>query len=163
MEPTTNPNVVRTQSRVFYNMTRRYGVGLYLYRVTESSTDYTTGTPTRTYERAYIRNAVYVPPRTTRSVEYTPAMMQAIRQYAWQGGAGQDMDATVFLVAKRDVPTWCGVEPTQFIRWRGETHQVADVQEFDGGYVIQCKAADGSGPGIIEDNSTWPDCERWTD
>lgn len=163
MEPTTNPNVTRTQKQVFYNVTRRYGEGLYLYRVTESTTDYTTGTPTRTYDRVYIRNAVHVPETTTRNVTYTPAMMQAVRQFAWQGGAGQDIETTTFMVAKRDAPTWCGVESTQFIRWRGETYQVTDVQTLAGGYIIQCKVAKGSGPGVWEDKSIWQDCVRWTD
>ena len=163
MEPLTNPNVTRSQRQTFYNLTRRYGRGLYLYRVTESTTDYTTGTPTRTYDRVYIRNAVFVPSQTTRSVLYTPAMMQAVRQFAWQGGAGQDLESHTFLIAKRDAPTWCGVEPTQFIRCSGETYQVKSVDNLDGGYIIHCVAADGSGPGIIEDNSIWPDCERWTD
>ena len=163
MEPDRNPNVSRSQRQVFYNVSRRYGAGLYLYKVATSGTDYSTGAVTRTYDRTYIRNAVHVPNSTTRNVTYTPAMMQAVRQYAWQGGAGQDLDSTTFLISDRDLRGWCLIDPTQFISWRGGWYQVTSVQDFDGGVIVQCKQAKGSGPASWEDIPAWDDCNNWTD
>lgn len=135
-EPTANPNYVRTQRQVFYNMTRRYGEQIQLSKVSSSSVDYTTGDLTRSLETTTIRNAVYVPPSRQNKVVYTPAMMQAIRQYAWQGGAGQSVEQTMFLISDRDIRDWGEVEATQTVIHRSKTYDVKSVQTFDGGVII---------------------------
>jgi len=144
MEPTRNPRIDRAQKRVFYNLTRRYGVQIVLNKVLLSDVDYTTGDPTRTYTTLTIRNAVYVPPQVGRSVTYSPAMMQAIRQFAWQGGAGQDIETTAFLICERDMRAWGALDSTQFVTWREESYEVVDSHNFDGGVVVSCKVAKGS-------------------
>ena len=141
MEPDRNPNVSRTQKQVFYNFTRRYGESLELRRVIESEMDYATGARTRNYVARTIRNAVYIPSTTERSVQYTPAMMQAIRQYAWQGGAGQDIEESGFLIASRDLRNWDEFDPTDRLLWRNRTYELTRVQAFDGGVIIWAKAA----------------------
>lgn len=143
-EPTTNPRVTRSQRRMFYNFTRRYGEAITLNKVDTNSMDYETGDRTRTYTTLNIRNAVYVPETQTRSVVYTPSMMQAVRQYAWQGGAGQDMEETMFLIYERDMRSWGEVDQTQFVVHRSVSYEVTGSQRFDGGVVINCKAARGS-------------------
>jgi hypothetical protein len=125
---------------VFYNFTRRYGERIIIRRVIENDIDYATGLLERTYREETIRNAVYIPPITERNVTYTPAMMQAIRQYAWQG-SGQDMKESGFLFADRDLRNWDGFDPTQRIRWRDQTHEVVRIQKFDGGTIIWTKLA----------------------
>jgi len=144
MEPTRNARVANSQKRTFYNFTRRYGEQIVLSKVLESDVDYATGDPTRTYTSVTIRNAVYVPPTVARNVTYTPSMMQAVRQYAWQGGAGQDIETVSFLVCERDIRGWGDLDSTQFIQWRSSSYEVSDVQHFDGGVVVHCKIAKGS-------------------
>jgi hypothetical protein len=136
MEPTNNPNVTRTQRRTFYNFTRRYGEQIQLSKVSSSSVDYTTGDLSRSLETTTIRNAVYVPPTRQNRVIYTPSMMQAIRQYAWQGGAGQNIEETMFLISQRDIRNWGEIEATQTVIHRGKTYDVKSVQTFDGGVII---------------------------
>lgn len=135
-EPTANPNVTRTQRRTFYNFTRRYGEQIQLSKVSSSSVDYTTGDLTRSLETTTIRNAVYVPPTRQNKVIYTPSMMQAIRQYAWQGGAGQNIEETMFLISQRDIRNWGEIEATQTVVHRSKTYDVKSVQTFDGGVII---------------------------
>lgn len=144
MEPIRNPRVARSQKQVFYNFTRRYGEQIVLRKVLLSDVDYATGSPTRTYTSVTIRNAVYVPPTVARNVTYTPAMMQAVRSAAWQGGAGQDIEHVAFLICERDVRAWGDLDATQFITWRGSDYEVTDAQHFDGGVVATCKVAKGS-------------------
>jgi len=146
MEPTRNPRVTRTQRRVFYNFTQRYGELATINKVNTSDTDYTTGNRTRTYTTMSVRNAVYVPSITQRNVTFTPAMMQAVRQYAWQGGAGQDIETVSFLMADRELRGWGEIEPTQFVMWRGDSYEVVSSNKFDGGVVLNCKTAKGSRP-----------------
>jgi hypothetical protein len=88
-------------------------------------------------------------------------MMQAIRQFAWQGGAGQDFDVTAFLIADRDIRGWCDVDQTQFIGWQGGWYQVENVNEFEGGVVVQCKQAKGSGPALWQNHDSWNNCLNW--
>lgn len=140
-EPTRNPNVTRSQRRTFYNMSRRYGEQIVIKKVDTSSTDYSTGDRTRTYTEQTIRNAVYIPPLTERNVTFTPAMMQAIREYAWQGGAGQDIEETGFLICYRDLRGWGEFDPTQRVDWRSKTYEVVRSQEFDGGVIVWTKVA----------------------
>ena len=142
MEPTRNPNVSRTQRQVFYNFTRRYGEQIAVRQVIESETDYATGALTRTYRQETIRNAVYIPPITERNVTYTPAQMQAIRQYAWQG-SGQDVEEAGFLIFHKDLRGW-EFDPTQRVRWRNETYEVVRDQQFDGGVIVWVKVAKNS-------------------
>lgn len=156
MEPTTNPNVTRSQRQTFYNFTRRYGEQIAIRKVLESDIDYTTGTRTRTYRQDTIRNAVYIPSMTERNVTYTPSMMQAVRQYAWQGGAGQDIQESGFLISHRELRSWGEFDPTQSIVWRGKTYEVVRCQSFDGGVIVWVKVAinddsDASPPVVVEE------------
>lgn len=144
MEPTTNPNVTRSQSQVFYSFTRRYGEQIQLSKVTSSDVDYTTGDLTRSLETLSIRNAVWVPPQRQSQVLYTPAMMQAIRQYAWQGGAGQNIEETMFLVYYKDMRNWGEIENTQTVTHRGKIYDVVKGHTFDGGVIISCKETKGT-------------------
>ncbi len=143
-EPTVNARVSRSSRRVFYNMTRRYGEQIVINKVDTNSIDYTTGSRTRTYTSTTVRNAVHVPTLTARDVTFTPAMMQAIRQYAWQGGAGTDKETTSFMVFDHDIREWGEVDPSQQVEWRGETYEVAGANHFDGGVIINCTIAKGS-------------------
>lgn len=144
MEPNTNPNVTRAQKQTFYNITRRYGEQIQLSKVTSSEVDYTTGDLTRSLESTTVRNAVYVPPTAQHNVLYTPSMMQAIRQYAWQGGAGQNLEETMFLISERDIRDWGVIESTQTVLHRSKVYDVVSVQTFDGGVVINCKQTKGT-------------------
>jgi len=144
MEPTRNPRVGRSLRRVFYNFSRRYGEQIVLKKVATNGTDYQTGTRTRTYTSTTIRNAVHVPSITARNVTFTPAMMQAVRQYAWQGGAGTDTETLSFLIADQDIRGWGEIDPTQQVTWRGETYEVAGANHFDGGVIVNCVVAKGS-------------------
>ena len=141
MEPTRNANVTRSSRRFFYNMTRRYGEQATLRKVDTNGTDYTTGDRTRTYTDQTVRNAVYIPPLSQRNVTFTPSMMQAIRQYAWQGGAGQDIEETGFLIADREMRDWGPIDPTQRVLWRNKTYEVVRDQQFEGGVIIWTKVA----------------------
>lgn len=144
MEPTTNPRVQRTLRRTFYSLSRRYGVQIVLKKVLASDMDYTTGAPTRTYTTQTIRNAVVLPSAQQRDVTYTPAMMQSVRNFAWQGGAGTDKHDVTFLVANRDIRAWGDLDSTQYVEWDGQGYEVASATQFDGGVVIGCTAAKGS-------------------
>ena len=146
-EPTTNARVTRSLRRVFYNFTRRYGVQIVLSKVNTAltnETNYTTGVRTRNYTDITIRRAVLVPSTTARDVTFTPAMMQAVRQYAWQGGAGTDKEMTSFLVADQDMRGWGEVDSTQFLTYNGKGYEVAGANHFDGGVIINCSIAKGS-------------------
>jgi hypothetical protein len=88
-------------------------------------------------------------------------MMQSVRQYAWQGGAGQDIDTTAFLIADIDLRGWCAIDQTQHIGWQGGWYQVENVNEFDGGVVVQCKQAKGSGPALWQNHDVWDNCNIW--
>jgi hypothetical protein len=161
MGPTTNPRVQRTLRRTFYSLTRRYGEAIYLMKVQTGSTNYSSGDVTRTFERVFIRKAVHVPQNSSRNVTFTPAMMQSIRNFAWQGGAGTTEEVETFMIAARDLRGWCTIDPTQMISWHGSTYQITATQTFDGGVIIQCKQAKGSGPGLWEDAPSWNDCNIW--
>lgn len=141
MQPSSNPNVSRSQRQVFYNFTRRYGEQIQLSKLNSTSVDYTTGELSRDYETKTIRNAVYVPPTAQNKVLYTPAMMQAMRQFAWQGGAGQNVEETMFLIFINDIRGWGKIDSTQRVSWRSQTYEVVSSQEFDGGIIISAKVA----------------------
>lgn len=129
-------------------MTRRYGEQIVLSKVATSSTAYTTGSRTRTYTSTTIRNAVRVPTMTAHNVTYTPSMMQAVRQFAWQGGAGTDAETVSFMIADQDVRGWGEVDATQYITWRDESYEVQNANHFDGGIIVNCVAAKGSRPTV---------------
>ena len=143
-EPTRNPRVERAQKRTFYNMTRRYGEQITLQKVDENEVDYTSGSRTRSYTEQIIRNAVYVPPSSQRKVLYTPAMMQAIRQFAWQGGAGQDVESTMFLIYQNDIKSWGEFDTSQRVLHRNKVYEVEGHQQFDGGIILNATLAKGS-------------------
>lgn len=125
-------------------MTRRYGEQIQLTKVSSSEVDYTTGDLTRSLETVTIRNAIFIPPTRQNRVIYTPAMMQAIRQYAWQGGAGQNIEETMFAISHRDIRNWGEVEATQTVIHRNKTYDVKSVQTFEGCVVISAVETKGT-------------------
>jgi len=145
MEPTSNPRLRATFERLFYNMTRRYGTEGYLYKQEEASVDRDTGVKSEYTERVYIRNIVKAPFKVSREVIYTPSMMQSIRSSAWQGG-GDDAVVTSFLLYRHDVRNWGTIETDQWILFGGKSYQVVEAHEVEGGWIVQTKRAEGSGP-----------------
>jgi hypothetical protein len=71
-------------------------------------------------------------------------MMQAIRQYAWQGGAGQNIEETMFLIYANDMRDWGEVENTQTVTHRNKIYDVKSAQTFDGGVIISCVETKGT-------------------
>lgn len=135
-EPNVNLRRQAASRRTFYSLSRRYGEQLTLRKLDTDTLDLTTGDTARTYTEAVIRNAVPMPAIEQRSVIYTPSMMQAIRQFAWQGG-GQDLEESGFLIYGPDIPsTWGEIDTSQNIVWRDRTHEIVKVQEFDGGVLV---------------------------
>lgn len=157
-----NPNVSRSLKKTFYHMTRRYGEPGYIYKVETGETNYDTGEVTRDVERTFIRKMVRVPSSMMRQVVYTPAMMQSLRQFAWQGG-GTDVEQTVFMVFINDLKDWCEIEPSQWINYDNTSYQIDNVGKFDGGWLLGCKQAEGSGPNHWQDKSDLNDCDHWND
>lgn len=139
-EPAGNPNLLRSQRQTLYNLTRRWGVRIKLYRPLENEVDYATGSLDRTYRETVIRNAAYIPPITERQVIYTPAMMQAIREYAWQG-SGQDVEETGFLIMKRDLEANTPVCLCSRVRYNGKTYEISKFQELEAGWIVWAKTA----------------------
>lgn len=80
----------------------------------------------------------------SRELSYTPAMMQAMRNFAWQGGAGQDSESAVFLILLQDLQGWGEITPTQWLRYEQETFQVVDILRSEGGWILSGRRIPGT-------------------
>ena len=140
-----NANLLRSLTKTFYSMTRRYGSEGYLYRITDAYVNRDTGEKVVETERRRVRNLVHVPVSLARSVIYTPAMMQSIRSTAWQGG-GTDDRVSTFVILRKDCRLWGEIEPDQWIRYNDKSYQISAAQEMAGGWLIEAKLSEGSGP-----------------
>lgn len=148
--PAFNPRRLQSVRRTFYNMSRRYGQGAYIYRTTEAEVDRDTGERTVETERQFIRFCVQINDTQMRAVLYTPAMMQAIRNTAWQG-AGVDTSSVVFLIYGPDTRNWGDITTTDYVWYDEDAYQVSEALKLNGGWILQAKLAEGSGPEEIGD------------
>lgn len=143
-----NANLSRTLKNAFYSLSRKYGTQATIFRLDSNDTDLVTGKKTKAVSSAPIRNCVQIPVQMQRSVLYTASMMQSLRPFAWQGGAGQDVESTMFMVLKTDLRDWGEITPYQWINFRGGNYQVVEVSTMDGGWVFTAKRTRGTDSGI---------------
>lgn len=143
-----NANLSRTLRNAFYSMSRRYGSRATINRLDSHDTDLVTGEKTKSVSSATIRNCVQIPVQMQRQVMYTASMMQSLRPFAWQGGAGQDVESTMFMVLKTDLREWGDITPYQWINFKGGNYQVVEVQTMEGGWVFTAKRTRGTESGI---------------
>jgi len=143
-----NANLSRTLRNAFYSMSRRYGSRATINRLDSNDTDLVTGQKTKTVSSATIRNCVQIPVQMQRQVMFTASMMQSLRPFAWQGGAGQDVESTMFMVLKTDLRDWGEITPYQWINFKGGNFQIVEVQTMDGGWVFTAKRTRGTESGI---------------
>lgn len=114
-----------------------------MFRLDDSEVDLDTGQKTHTVSSQAIRRCVQVPIGIARQVIFTPAMMQSLRPFAWQGGAGQNVQETMFLIYKNELRGWGDITPEQWVHFRGRNYQVVEAINTPGGWFFTAKQARG--------------------
>lgn len=160
-----NANLVRTLSRTFYSLTRRYGVPGSIHKRTETETDYASGTISQATTHVNVRNLAEVPMKMQREVIYTATQMQTARPFAWQGAMGFDTQHTMFMIMVRDLNGWGQIEASQWIVSKRKRYEIVDAVETPGGWIITAKRVEGTDNAIyidVQDGAALEDSCEYT-
>lgn len=130
-------------------MSRRYGSKATLYKLSSTDTDYETGQVTKTVEAKSLRRVVQIPVTGSREVTYTAAMMQSLRQFAWQGAPGQNVRETMFLIPFDDLRGWDSIGAEQWIKYGDARYEVVEAQQTPGGWIVQAKQVKGTDASFV--------------
>jgi len=137
-----NNNVKHLMLAALYNLKRRYGGRIDIYKMGSSSTNPQTGERTVTSSVTVIRRAVILPADMARR-EFRGGSLSAANKTLVQGGWVSDA-THVFVIDRRDAPG-LNLAPTDWITLDGQRCDIAKIEEFpfQTGWVIQAKAVLG--------------------
>jgi len=143
----SNPSMDALIKRTLYDLKRRYGNEIQVYRLDSSSTDYETGVKSATTSVIDIRHAVVLPASEMRRYFASIAFITASKQFLSPGNQGFDQSQRGFIVASQDAPDF-EFEPEDWIVYRGKRYDVAVIErlEFDTGWLVIGKELKGTVP-----------------
>jgi len=143
----SNPSLNYLIKRTLYDLKKRYGNEISVYRLEASNTDYETGVKTATKSVIDVRSAIVLPTNEVRRFFASIAFITASKQFLSPGNQGFDQNQRGFIIAAEDIPGF-EFEPEDWIVYRGKRYDVSVIErlEFDTGWLIIAKELKGTVP-----------------
>ncbi len=140
---TTNRNLERRNRATIYQLKRRYGSTVSLFRMSSGSVNITTGK--KHYKRAVevvIPRCIVLPSLTTRNQTQTTAMTGSGKQFMY--GGFYDHDAVTFLIDPAELANEFEIAIDDYIVFDDMRYDVKDIREseFDSIWEVDGIAAD---------------------
>ena len=148
----SNPSMDVLIKRTLYDLKRRYGNEIQVYRLEDTTTDYETGVKTASKSVIDIRHAVVLPAAEMRRFFASIAFITASKQFLSPGNQGYDQSQRGFIIQHQDLAEAGSPEyefqPEDWIVYRGNRHEVERIErlEFDTGWLIIGKELKGTVP-----------------
>ncbi len=142
-----NPSLNRMIRATIYELKKRYGAPITVYRLASATTDYETGVKTATRLSFDIQLAVILPTSEARRFLTSISFISASKSFVSAGGQGWDQSQRGFIIDGRDLLNF-EFEPEDWIVYRGKRYEVTLIEalEFDTGWLIIAKETKGSSP-----------------
>ena len=142
-----NPTLNRLVRQTLYDLKKRYGAKVTIYKLTSASTDYRTGAKSATKLSQDVQKCIVLPTQELRRFFASIAFISAAKQFLSPGIQGWDQSQRGFIFEGRDIPGW-EFEPEDWIVYRDRRYEVVQVErlEFDTGWLVVCKEAKGAQP-----------------
>lgn len=143
-----NPSLNYMVQRTIYDLKRRYGNEITVYRLDSASTDYETGQKTASKTAYQIRSAVVLPASETRRFFASIAMLSAAKQFIAPGNQGFDQSRRGFIIEARDLPSDFEFQPEDWIVYNSRRYEceIIEALESRSGWMIMAKELKGTDP-----------------
>lgn len=122
-----NSNLRRIIDHTLYQLKHQYGEEVEVYKLQDSTTDYTTGEKSASKTVRKVNKCVVMPAQTVRKFFQGSAYVGAGKQFATQGGQGWDQDTRGFIFQGRDL---IGYE-WQKEDWIVHNNERYDIKSFE--------------------------------
>lgn len=142
-----NPALNRLVRETIYDLKKRYGAKITLYRLLSATTDYDTGAKSATKESLDVQKAAVLPSSEARRFLTSIAFISASKSFVSPGVQGWDQSQRGFILDARDCPGW-EFEPEDWIVYRNRRYDIVVTErlEFDTGWLVIGKEVKGSIP-----------------
>jgi len=142
-----NPTLNKLVRQTIYDLKKRYGAKITVYRLSSAATDYETGVKTATKVSLDVQKAAVLPSSEARRFLTSIAFISASKSFVSPGMQGWDQNVRGFILDARDVPGW-EFEPEDWLVYRDDRYEIVTVErlEFDTGWMIIGKQTKGSVP-----------------
>ncbi len=142
-----NPSLNRMIRATLYDLKKRYGAPISVYKLSAASTDYETGVKSATKTSVDIQKAIVLPTSEARRFLTSISFISASKSFVSPGAQGWDQSQRGFIIEGRDLLNF-EFEPEDWIVYRGKRYEVTLIEalEFDTGWLIIAKHTRGSAP-----------------
>jgi hypothetical protein len=142
-----NPTLNKLIRQTIYDLKKRYGAKITVYRLTTAATDYETGVKTATKDSLDVQRAAVLPSSEARRFLTSISFISASKSFVSPGMQGWDQSQRGFILDARDCPGW-EFEPEDWIVYRDRRYDIVTTErlEFDTGWLVIGKEAKGSVP-----------------
>lgn len=144
MDPSKNPNLQRAIKETLYRLKIEYGVKVDVYKLSSTSTDYDTGTISRSITKNSVRRAVKMPEGVGRLQYISPNFTQTQKPFITKG-LGWDEVTNIFVFEGRDLPNY-NFEIEDWLVHDHTRYEIKVVEELGGkaGWVVGTTHARGT-------------------
>lgn len=142
-----NPTLNRMIRQTLYDLKKRYGDEITVYKLSSATTDYKTGVKAATTTSVDIRKAVVMPTSEVRKFFASISFISASKSFLSPGQQGWDQSQRGFIIDARDIPGF-EFDPEDWIVYRGQRYEVVMIEklEYDTGWLIIGKETKGQRP-----------------
>ena len=133
--------------QTIYDLKKRYGSKITVYRLLAASTNLETGVKTATKESLDVQKAAVLPSSEARRFLTSISFITASKNFVSPGIMGWDQSQRGFIVDARDCPGWEFL-PEDWIVYRDRRYEIVVTErlEFDTGFLVIGKEVKGSVP-----------------
>jgi len=125
----TNPNLNRRIRQLLYSLKRQYGGPITIYKLEDSTTDYTTGIKTQFVSTIAISRAIILPVKVTREIATSITIVAANKMMVY--GGSYDAGTRQFIIDAQDVPLDFNFSKDDFILYNSRRYEIKSYEEFE--------------------------------
>ena len=142
-----NPTLNKLVRQTIYDLKKRYGAKITIYRLLSTSTDLETGVKTASKESLDVQKVAVLPSSEARRFLTSISFITASKNFVSPGMMGWDQSQRGFILDSRDCPGW-EFEPEDWIVYRDNRYEIVVTErlEFDTGWLVIGKRVKGSVP-----------------
>lgn len=143
----TRPNykLILLVRNCIYQMKKRYGGEITVYRLDTASTNRGTGVKSETHTSVYIPRAVVLPAKVQREVIQSISAISANKKLVM--GGSFDIGTRVFIIDRRDAPEF-ELSNDDWIVYKHVRYDIKTIEKFEQStaWLITAKAIEGVRP-----------------
>ena len=117
-----NANLNRRIRQLLYSLKRQYGGPITIYKLEDSTTEYTTGVKTQFVSTVLVPRAIILPVKVAREIATSITIVAANKMMVY--GGSYDAGTRQFIIDAQDVPSDFNFSKDDFILYNNRRYEV---------------------------------------